>query len=262
MILKIRKKRLKCKESGAPEYMVTYGDMVTLLLVFFVTMFSLNDVIVRENVLRIMTASFTGSGFLKGGRTLDINKLSYLSNSFMSLPSTEKNKQASQASKNKSIIEFLEKIQSNKVIIRHHERGVIVSLLADAFFDSASAEVKLDDNRDVIQKIASFIGFLDNQGYNFKIEGHTDNIDVNINGIWKSNWELSSARAVNMLEQILNYTDHSKIQSIETKFEVSGFASSRPVSTDDTPEGRAYNRRIDILIISDASLSFAKGINE
>ncbi|WP_024655518.1 flagellar motor protein MotB [Borrelia hispanica] len=262
MIFKTKKKRSKCEEGGAPEYMVTYGDMVTLLLVFFVTMFSLNDVIVRENVLKIMSASFTGSGFFKGGKTLDIDKLSYLSNSFMSLPSTAKNKQASQAAKNKSIIEFVEKIQSNKVVVRQHERGVIVSLLADAFFDSASAEVKLDDNRDVIQKIASFIGFLDNQGYNFKIEGHTDNVDVNINGIWKSNWELSSARAVNMLEQILNYTDHSKIKSIESKFEVSGFAGSRPVATDDTPEGRAYNRRIDILITSDASLSFAKGIKQ
>ncbi|AAX16797.1 chemotaxis MotB protein [Borrelia hermsii DAH] len=261
MALRVRKKRSKCEE-GAPDYMLTYGDMVTLLLVFFVTMFSLNDIILKENVLKIMSASFTGSGFFKGGKTLDVNKLSYLSNSFMSLPSTEKNKQASQVSKNKSIIEFVEKIQSNKVIVREHERGVVVSLLADAFFDSASAEVKLDDNRETIQKIASFIGFLDNQSYNFKIEGHTDNVDVNINGIWKSNWELSSARAVNMLEQILNYTDQSKIQSIESKFEVSGFAGSKPVATDDTPEGRAYNRRIDILITSDASLSSAKGINE
>ncbi|AHH08245.1 Chemotaxis motB protein [Borrelia anserina BA2] len=261
MALRIKKRRSKCEE-GAPDYMLTYGDMVTLLLVFFVTMFSLNDIIVKENILKIVSASFTGSGFFKGGKTLDINKLSYLSNSFMSLPSSQKNKQASQASKNKSIIEFIEKIQSNRVIVRQHEQGVIVSLLADAFFDSASAEVKLDDNRETIQKIASFIGFLDNQGYNFKIEGHTDSVDVDINGIWKSNWQLSSARAVNMLEQILNYTDQSKIKSIESKFEVSGFASSRPVATDNTPEGRAYNRRIDILITSDASLSSTKGINQ
>ncbi|BCR20890.1 flagellar motor protein MotB [Borrelia miyamotoi] len=261
MVFRARKKRTKCEE-GSPEYMLTYGDMVTLLLVFFVTMFSLNDIIFKENVLKIMSASFTGSGFFRGGKTLDINKLSYLSNNFMSLPSAEKNKQASQASKNKSMIEFIEKIQSNKVVVKHHEQGVIVSLLADAFFDSASAEVKLDDNRETIQKIASFIGFLDNQGYNFKIEGHTDNVNVNINGIWKSNWELSSARAVNMLEQILNYTDQSRLKSIESKFEVSGFAGSRPVATDDTPEGRAYNRRIDILITSNASLSSAKSIEQ
>ena len=57
---------------------------------------------------------------------------------------------------------------------------------------------------------------------NFKIEGHTDNIDTGINEIWKSNWELSAARAVNMLEQILNYTDQSRIGNIENKFEVSG----------------------------------------
>ncbi|BCR21718.1 flagellar motor protein MotB [Borrelia sp. HM] len=262
MVFRARKKKhTKCEE-GVPEYMLTYGDMVTLLLVFFVTMFSLNDILFQENVLKIVSASFTGSGVFRGGKTLDINRLSYLSNNFLSLPSTEKNKQASQASKNKAIIEFIEKIQSNKVVVKQHERGVVVSLLADAFFDSASAEVKLDNNRETIQNIASFIGFLDNQGYNFKIEGHTDNVDVDMNGIWKSNWELSSARAVNMLEQILNYTDHSKLKSIESKFEVSGFSGSRPVATDDTPEGRAYNRRIDILITSDASLSSAKSIKQ
>ncbi|AYE36166.1 flagellar motor protein MotB [Borrelia turcica IST7] len=255
------KKRSKCEE-GAPDYMLTYGDMVTLLLVFFVTMFSLNDVIFKENILKIMSASFTGSGFFKGGKTLDIDKLSYLSNSFMSLPSTAKNKQASQTARNKSMIEFIEKIQSKSVIVRRLERGVIVSLLADTFFDTASAEVKLDGNRETIQKIASFIGFLDEQGYNFKIEGHTDNIDTGINEIWKSNWELSAARAVNMLEQILNYTDQSRIANIENKFEVSGLAGSRPIATDDTPEGRAYNRRIDILITSDSSLSTTKGINQ
>ncbi|AWG42670.1 flagellar motor protein MotB [Candidatus Borreliella tachyglossi] len=257
----LRAKKNSKREEGAPDYMLTYGDMVTLLLVFFVTMFSLNDIIVKENILRIMSASFSGSGFFKGGKTLDVGKLSYLSNSFMSLPSTEKNKQASQTAKNKSMIEFIEKIQSKSIIVRRLERGVVVSLLADAFFDSASAEVKLDENRRAIQRIASFIGFLDDQGYNFKIEGHTDNVDTDVNGIWKSNWELSAVRAVNMLEQILNYADQSRIESIESRFEVSGFAGSRPIATDDTPEGRAYNRRIDILITSDSSLSTPKSVN-
>ncbi|WP_187981826.1 flagellar motor protein MotB [Borreliella bavariensis] len=253
------KKPSKCDE-GTPDYMLTYGDMVTLLLVFFVTMFSLNDIIFQENVIRIMSASFTGAGFFKGGKTLDFNKLSYLSNSFMSLPSTVRNKQASQTAKNKSMIEFIEKIQSKNIMVRQEERGIVISLAADAFFDSASADVKLEDNRDSIQKIASFIGVLSSRGYNFKIEGHTDNIDTDVNGPWKSNWELSVARSVNMLEHILNYLDQSNVNSIENKFEVSGFGGSRPIATDDTPEGRAYNRRIDILITTDASLSFPKEI--
>ncbi len=63
-----------------------------------------------------------------------------------------------------------------------------------------------------------------------------------------------------MLEHILNYLDQSNVKSIENKFEVSGFGGSRPIATDDTPEGRAYNRRIDILITTDASLSFPKEI--
>ena len=155
------KKRSKCEE-GAPDYMLTYGGY-NFVVCFFVTMFSLNDVIFKENILKIMSASFTGSGFFKGGKTLDIDKLSYLSNSFMSLPSTAKNKQASQTARNKSMIEFIEKIQSKSVIVRRLERGVIVSLLADTFLIQLVLKLSLMEI-ERLQKDSIFIGFLDEQG--------------------------------------------------------------------------------------------------
>jgi chemotaxis protein MotB len=83
-------------------------------------------------------------------------------------------------------------------------------------------------------------------GRKFRIEGHTDSTPIDPNGPWESNWQLSAMRAINVLHYL---TD---LGISEKRFQVAGFADTMPVSSDDTPEGRAYNRRVDIIILDEA----------
>jgi chemotaxis protein MotB len=67
-------------------------------------------------------------------------------------------------------------------------------------------------------------------------------------GPWRDNWELSSARAI----AVLRYLSAIGVQ--ENRFQVAGFADTMPVSANNTPEGRAYNRRVDVIIIDEGHL--------
>jgi chemotaxis protein MotB len=77
----------------------------------------------------------------------------------------------------------------------------------------------------------------------FKIEGHTDGTPIDPDGPWTSNWQLSTARAINVLTYLMG------LGVDDRRYEVSGFADTMPVSKDDTSEGRAYNRRVDIVLM-------------
>jgi len=81
-----------------------------------------------------------------------------------------------------------------------------------------------------------------------RIEGHTDDSPIDPNGPWESNWELSTARSLSVLHFL---TD---IGVEENRFQVAGFADTMKISRNDTPEGMAYNRREDIIIIDDGHL--------
>jgi chemotaxis protein MotB len=86
------------------------------------------------------------------------------------------------------------------------------------------------------------------KGKKFRIEGHTDAILVDPAGPWESNWELSTTRSI----AVLHYLTDLGVE--ENRFQVAGFSSTRPIASNDTPEGRAYNRRVDIVIIDDGHL--------
>ena len=97
-------------------------------------------------------------------------------------------------------------------------------------------------------RLGSYLNSDDLKGRKFRIEGHTDDMDVDPAGPWASNWDLSAARSI----AILNYLTGLGID--EKRFQVAAFADTVPIATNDTPEGRAYNRRVDIIILDDAHL--------
>jgi chemotaxis protein MotB len=86
------------------------------------------------------------------------------------------------------------------------------------------------------------------QGKKFRIEGHTDSTGTDPDGPWEDNWHLSAARSIAVLRFL---TD---IGVDEQRFQVAGFADTMPVSSNATPEGRAYNRRVDIVILNEGHL--------
>ncbi len=234
-------KRKKKQEEGAPAWLLSWGDLTTLLLTFFVAMFDIGSADITE--LNIMLSSFAGMGMRTGGNTLQAGKLAELGNTVMNLPSMERGTSLARALKNAMAL-FQPDIRTKKVRITEDQRGLVISLASDVYFRPASAELNIEDSRSLLQKLALLLASSDLSSRHFRIEGHTDNTATNPRGPWPTNWELSTARAANVLHYLVDFG------ADEQRFEVSGFADTHPLAANATEEGRAYNRRVDLVIMS------------
>jgi len=240
------KKPKKCDCSGGtPDWMVTYGDMTTLLLTFFILMFNVSEIDVTQ--LRIALASFQGLGMFSGGNTLQTGKLAELGNTVMSLPSMEAGK-ALDRSRKRAISVFQPEISAKKIRVKEDERGLVISLAADSYFKPGSAEIDMETSRNALVKLSELLSSEELAGRKVRIEGHTDGSPTDPAGLWKSNWELSTARSVNVLHRLVEYGVD------EQRFQAAGFANTVPLMKEDTPEGRAYNRRVDLVILTEGHL--------
>ncbi len=233
----------KCPEcTGAPEYMLTFGDMMNLLLVFFVTMFSLDDPI-DPQLLQIKLSAFSGVGDAEGGLTLQKGPLAEMGNSIDSLPSMTAG-DAMDRSLQAAISLLQPEITAKKVRVSEDERGLVISMNGDTFFPPGSAELNMDEARPLLQRLAGLLGASALGGRNIRVEGHSDNSPTVPDSPFPSNWELSTARATNVLRRLLDY------QVPEERLQVAGFADTKPVGDNETAEGRAYNRRVDIVVLT------------
>lgn len=237
----------KCPECvGAPEYMLTFGDMMNLLLVFFVTLFSLDDPI-DPRLLQVKLSAFTGVGDAQGGLTLQEGPLAEMGNSIDSLPSMTAG-DAMDRSLQAAVSLFQPEIIAKKVRVSEDERGLVISMSGDTFFPPGSAELNMDEARPLLQRLAGLLTSEALGGRTVRVEGHSDNSPTDPNGAFPSNWELSSARATNVLRRLLDY------QVPEKRLQVAGFADTRPVGDNATAEGRAFNRRVDIVVLTQGHL--------
>ncbi|MDR2028321.1 MAG: flagellar motor protein MotB [Treponema sp.] len=241
-------KKKKPDAGGAGgEWIVTYSDMVTLMLCFFVALFNPDDVDPAQLAAMISSLNNIGMGASSGGNTLAAGKSADLGNTIMSLPSQDRGRSLGTALR-RAVSLFTPEVRSNKVRITHDERGLVISLASDAFFNPASARINIEETRDILLRLGTLLVSEEVGDRKFRIEGHTDSTPVDPEGPWESNWELSTARSISVLHYL---TD---IGVEENRFQVAGFADTVPISRDDTPEGRAYNRRVDIIILDEGHL--------
>ena len=236
------KKCPECKE-GAPEWMTTYGDMVTLLMAFFVMLFAFSNIDAQkfEQVMQ----SFQGSaGILSGGVTLNQNDLV-----FEALPESNITETVKQVEDNLEILketieEYIElrEIES-EVSVEFDSRGLIIRFKDNALFDSGSATLKStsEDTLLFISELLKNEEFMDRA---VRVEGHTDDIPISTLR-FPSNWELSTARSTNVIKFFINGG------GIEpNRLSASGYGEYYPIADNGSPEGRAKNRRVDIVILS------------
>jgi len=243
-------KKKKKSGGGGPtgqEWLTTYSDMVTLVLCFFAIMFNPDEVTPAQMAKLSVSFMNRGMGMSAGGNTLSAGRMAELGNNIMSLPSTDKGKSLGSALK-KAVSIFAPEVKSKKMSISSDERGIIISLASDAFFAPASARINIEATRDILLRLAGLLSSNDLAGRKFRIEGHTDSTPVDPAGPWTSNWELSAARAI----AVLNYLTGLGVP--DRNFQVAGFADTVPVASDDTEQGRAYNRRVDIIILDEGHL--------
>ncbi|MDA3849812.1 MAG: flagellar motor protein MotB [Spirochaetaceae bacterium] len=240
-----KKKCIKVKK-GAEEWMVTYGDMVTLLLCFFVIL--MNPEAIDGYRMEMIMYAFNGLGPLQGGNTLEIGDLAELGNSIMNMPAESKGSGLDESRK-VAVSLFQPEIESEDVRITEDERGLVITLASDVFFKPASAELNMEQSRLILQKLSELLSSNALSERYFRIEGHTDTSPTDPDGPWPTNWELSAARSVNVLHYLVDFGAPEKL------FQIAGFSSNSPLEyPDDTEEARSQNRRVDVIILAEGHL--------
>jgi chemotaxis protein MotB len=134
--------------------------------------------------------------------------------------------------------------ESGKVGLKLEGRGLIISLRESAFFASGDDGVAAA-GQPIMAKIAGVIQDLPNP---MRLEGHTDSLPIH-NSRFRSNWELSSARAIAMLEVLAE-----RYHIPRARMAIAGYAENAPADSNETEEGRAHNRRVDLVLLTQEGL--------
>ena len=132
-----------------------------------------------------------------------------------------------------------DEIRQHEVQMRVTPEGLVVSLREVGFFNSGQAEL-LENGHATLTRIATILG---GRGFEIRVEGHTDNVPVH-NSRFKSNWDLSSARATTVVALLIEH--HGFDPSL---ISAAGYSEYRPLADNDTPQGRGANRRIDLVVV-------------
>lgn len=237
-------------------WMVSYADFVTLLFAFFVVMYATAriDESAPQRVSESVREALKEDSFRAMVTVLLEEKLQNPGASNVNPASRKK----SGANKADAVLleqflpsmdflsrELADEIQQDKVQIRLTRRGLVISLRQAAFFPSGQ-DIIAPETYGAIAKVAETIAKLPNH---VRLEGHTDSIPIH-NDRFRSNWHLSTARAISMLDLL---TGEFKVPG--AKFTVAGYADTIPVEANESEDGRRRNRRVDIVLLNLYGLS-------
>ena len=237
-------KEKKEPEKPSTAWQGTYGDMITLMLCFFVMLYDPSEIDITQLATITQSLQMNETESVNGGMSLSTGKLSDLGNMINSLPAVEKGRSLGLAKK-KAVSLFAPDVKSNRITITSDERGLVITLVSDNFFDEGSADLNIDETRETLLRLSDFFKASELNNRRFRIEGHTDNTPVASDSKFISNWELSASRAMNVLHYLADYGVD------ENRFSVAGYADTRPKFSNDSPVSRAYNRRVDIIILDE-----------
>lgn len=238
------KKRRESGKASIPDWMLTYSDMVTLLLVFFVLLLSVSK---GDSVRNFVILSFFQGnvGFLKGGNTLSESDFHSMGQDVMSLPSDRSSRFSREKVKGRNkLIKLKSQVNSKYVRIDETEKGVVVSLMSDVLFDPGSEVIRYKDVRGVLEGIRELIDELNEYEF-IDIEGHADDVGISR----KDPWDLSVRRALSVRDALEKIPYKNSLN--QRKISVRGFGNVRPIREDGSPETRAFNRRVDIVLRRD-----------
>lgn len=214
-----KSKRAKSNENDnqhRERWLLSYADLVTLLLALFIVMYAASNKEQARQIAESFSAQNTGgSGILPGSEA--------------PVEQTDK---------------FEQKLLSNPVLvgktkIRRTAQGLTISLSEAGFFAPGDASVTAELDA-VINTLAAD---LKENSYQIRVEGHTDSTPIS-NSRYPSNWELSTARASSVL---IRLTDHGISPE---RLSAAGYGGFQPVADNATAEGRSQNRRVDVVVIN------------
>lgn len=241
-------------------WLVSYADFITLLFAFFVVMFATSQTDkgktqqVQESVRRALEENqfVSAMASILGGDVTDKGK----GNAQMKGPGGS-NQTVAEKPREGPFVELVPamdylsreleaEIASGKMTVSMEPRGLVVSFREAAFFPSGTDEIP-SNTYDTIAKVGQVIERLPNPT---RLEGHTDSVPIRGGIRFRSNWELSAARAIAMMELLTAYSNVPR-----EKLSVAGYADNAPVAPNDSEDGRRRNRRVDIVILNQTGLA-------
>jgi chemotaxis protein MotB len=236
-------------------WLISYADFITLLFAFFVVMFASSQADkqkqqqVAESVKTALEKGAQASSQKYIPKGLEDPKGTGGMNKAKDNVESAQAAAAELAPEMKMLSQALDKdIKAGKIEVHMEARGLVVSLHEGAFFGSGDDKI-VPASYPSISKIATVIKDVGNP---VRLEGHTDSVPIHT-ADFKSNWELSAARSIAMLN--LLSTNYSLKRD---RFGIAGYADTMPVDSNDTSEGRARNRRVDIVVLNAKAAADAK----
>ncbi len=228
----MRKRRKQQGDNeNADRWLLTYADLITLLLAFFIVMYSMS----RIDAKKFGEMSQALSGILKGGEDI-------LGKDAVEDPASGHGllKLGNLKMLQSKITEKFKKLGRNEVETEITERGLVIHIMESALFKEGAAvlETRAMDILDIVYED------IQDKPNHVRVEGHTDDRSIQTN-VFPSNWELSTARAT---EVVRYFTDNYGYPS--EKISALGYGQYRPVRPNNSIENRAMNRRVDIVVLT------------
>ncbi len=217
-------------------WLTTYGDAMTLLLTFFVLLFTMSTI--DPEIFRITISSFQGAvGVMDSGRTLTPAELLEMG---VDIEELSADVETIQEEMPVELADQLDADEIEMVEVEQRERGIVIQVTDRLLFDLGEAELT-PGGRDFLQRISLLLNAPDYRERQIRVEGHTDDLPT---ARYSSNWELSVLRAKNVVEEF-----EQNVGISPGRLSAVGFGETRPVASNETEEGRAQNRRVSIVLL-------------
>ncbi|NOU95137.1 OmpA family protein [Paenibacillus sp. LMG 31456] len=255
-----RRNKKHAEHENHERWLITYADLITLLLIFFVIMYAMSKIDTEKYQILSQALNFEykkadsvlpqGQGVLGRVSTAKANEGDKSENA--EKEKKEKEEKEQKEIREKQLENLLEKIQQYiqqqnlqaQVFAANTPKGISVTLNDLFLFDLGKAELK-KEAFPILNQLATLFPTLNTT---ISIEGHTDNLPLATGSLYRDNWGLSNERSLSVLRYFINTAGLDP-----KKFMSSGYADTRPVAGNDTLENRAKNRRVEIVVLRESN---------
>ena len=237
-----RRKKKKHDEHIDESWLLPYSDLMTLLLALFIVLFASSSV--DEAKLQEMSQVF--NEIFTGGKGVMENPAPN-NTPVPNVTIEDEDEEPSYLEDQKSLGEIQDRVDEyiavneleNQFETKMTDEGLMVTIRDSVLFSPGSAEIR-PEYLGIADDIAELLNF--DPARHIVVTGHTDNVPIR-NSQFASNWELSVMRGVNFLKSIVNNGELDPLL-----FSAKGYGEFQPIMSNDTPEGRSKNRRVEVLI--------------
>jgi chemotaxis protein MotB len=229
------RRRIKEQEGGA-RWLTTFNDLITLLMVFFVLLFTLASTDAGK-LKQFQFSVMKGLGVLEKGEGAPVGVIESFGDKGSTIGAIKGKMIPGGGESIEDYIEALKSFEGTEIRLRGKDQ--VMSLDGTALFESGSADI----SPGAFPVLNELLKIIEAHSCRVRVEGHTDNVPI-FTERFDSNWELSTARAVSIVKYFIE-----KGNIAPERLSAVGYGELRPLGPNDTPERRARNRRVEIVLV-------------